>query len=124
MILAIDSTDKIKIGLRAGKFFKFKKIKSRNLQSENLNLEIAKLLQVNKVNLKDLKTIVINRGPGSYTGTRLGVSVANALGFVLNIPVIGLISQKPISIKSLFQKADRIAKKRRKFSPIKPYYRS
>ncbi|KKS13454.1 MAG: Universal bacterial protein YeaZ [Candidatus Daviesbacteria bacterium GW2011_GWB1_41_5] len=33
--------------------------------------------------------IEVDRGPGSYTGIRVGVSVANALGFALNIPVNG-----------------------------------
>ncbi|HBQ51259.1 TPA: hypothetical protein DD690_04750 [Candidatus Daviesbacteria bacterium] len=34
-----------------------------------------------------LKAIEVETGPGSFTGLRVGVSVANALGFALNIPV-------------------------------------
>lgn len=36
---------------------------------------------------KDIKAIEVETGPGSFTGLRVGVSVANALGFALNIPV-------------------------------------
>lgn len=36
-----------------------------------------------------LEGIEVETGPGSYTGLRVGVSVANALGFALGIPVNG-----------------------------------
>lgn len=38
---------------------------------------------------KDLSGIEVETGPGSFTGLRVGVSVANALGFALGIPVNG-----------------------------------
>lgn len=38
---------------------------------------------------KDLEGIEVETGPGSFTGLRVGVSVANALGFSLGIPVNG-----------------------------------
>ncbi len=39
--------------------------------------------------LVDVTSIEVDTGPGSFTGTRVGVAVANALGFALNIPVNG-----------------------------------
>lgn len=36
-----------------------------------------------------LTGIEVETGPGSFTGLRVGVAVANALGFALNIPVNG-----------------------------------
>lgn len=50
---------------------------------------IMKLLQPTTYNLKTLKGIEVETGSGSFTGLRVGVSVANALGFALNIPVNG-----------------------------------
>ncbi|MDD5147084.1 MAG: hypothetical protein PHV63_00840 [Candidatus Daviesbacteria bacterium] len=41
------------------------------------------------VHWKDLDGIEVETGPGSFTGLRVGVSVANALGFALEIPVNG-----------------------------------
>ncbi len=38
---------------------------------------------------KELEGIEVETGPGSYTGLRVGVAVANALGFTLGIPVNG-----------------------------------
>lgn len=40
-------------------------------------------------NWKMLTAIEAETGPGSFTGLRVGVSVANALGFALGIPVNG-----------------------------------
>lgn len=50
---------------------------------------IEKLLKKNNLEYKDLKEIKVETGPGSFTGLRVGVSVANALGFSLGIPVNG-----------------------------------
>ena len=50
---------------------------------------IEKILKKNKVNFKDLKEIEVETGPGSFTGLRVGVAVANSLGFALGIPVNG-----------------------------------
>jgi tRNA threonylcarbamoyladenosine biosynthesis protein TsaB len=41
--------------------------------------------------LQDLTGIVIFRGPGSFTSLRIGITTANALGYGLNIPVVGTL---------------------------------
>lgn len=38
---------------------------------------------------QDITEISVNQGPGSFTGTRVGVTIANALGFSLGISVNG-----------------------------------
>lgn len=48
------------------------------------------LLRKHKRGLKDITKIEVNPGPGSFTGIRVGISIANALGFLLSIPVNGL----------------------------------
>jgi tRNA A37 threonylcarbamoyladenosine modification protein TsaB len=45
--------------------------------------------QAGKKTLRDLTEIEVETGPGSFTGLRVGVSVANALAWVLKIPVNG-----------------------------------
>lgn len=37
----------------------------------------------------DMSGIVVFRGPGSFTGLRIGITVANALAYSLSIPVVG-----------------------------------
>lgn len=48
---------------------------------------IKKILKKNS--FQDIKGVEVEIGPGSYTGIRVGLAVANALGFALNIPVNG-----------------------------------
>lgn len=50
---------------------------------------IEKILKKNNLKFEDLKGVEVDTGPGSFTGLRVGVSVANALGFSLDIPVNG-----------------------------------
>lgn len=38
---------------------------------------------------REITGVEVNTGPGSFTGLRVGVSVANALGWALGIPVNG-----------------------------------
>jgi len=53
-----------------------------------LNL-IDKIIAKHNLNLKEITEIKVNNGPGSFTGLRAGISIANALGYSLNIPVNG-----------------------------------
>jgi len=50
---------------------------------------IDQLLKKYKLTPQDLTGIEVNTGPGSFTGLRVGVSVANALGYALQIPING-----------------------------------
>ncbi len=97
MILAINTAGP-KIGIALywpSKINKVLKWQSEQ-RSENLLNKIDKLLKANQLNIKDLKTIAINRGPGSFTGLRVGISTANTLGYILKIPVIGAKNQNDV----------------------------
>ena len=43
-----------------------------------------------KLNIKDIDKIFVINGPGSFTGIRVGVTIAKTIGFCLNIPIIPL----------------------------------
>lgn len=57
--------------------------------AETLHHKIDELLGSKKLLLSDLSGVVVYRGPGSFTGLRIGISVANALAGSLNIPIVG-----------------------------------
>lgn len=90
MTLAIDTTNREKIILKLldekiEKCFEFDTID----QSADLLMAINGILKQAKLSLKDLQAIVVNSGPGSFTGVRVGVTVANTLAWLLDIPVYG-----------------------------------
>lgn len=60
----------------------------RELSSQLLGV-IDELLKQTGKTLSDLRGIVVYSGPGSYTGLRIGISTANALGYALSLPVVG-----------------------------------
>jgi tRNA threonylcarbamoyladenosine biosynthesis protein TsaB len=55
--------------------------------AETVHTKIKELLVSQNHSLDDLKGIVVYQGPGSFTGLRIGISVANALAYSLNIPI-------------------------------------
>lgn len=55
--------------------------------AETIHLKIKELLGKNKKELADIEGIVIYQGPGSFTGLRIGFSVANSLATALEINI-------------------------------------
>lgn len=58
---------------------------------------IIRILKDRNLTLSDLTAVEVNTGPGSFTGLRVGVSIANTLGNILQIPIngqsIGLLAE-------------------------------
>lgn len=116
MILVINTTESKKIRIGLGKpsnilYFEY----DTKDQSNDILLLIKNLLKKHKVKLEDLKVICVYIGQGSFTGVRVGVTVANSLAWSLNIPVIGF--------KGEVNQGDICKLKSEKFTKIAlPYY--
>ncbi|MBI2327740.1 hypothetical protein HYU92_05485 [Candidatus Curtissbacteria bacterium] len=105
MILRIDSTEREKVIVeivdpQSGKSDKL--VQEQHLGSQVLLPMIVKILKKNKLDFSDLTAIEVNPGPGSFTGTRVGVAIANALSYALNLFVNGKKQEEPIYEKSKF----------------------
>jgi tRNA threonylcarbamoyladenosine biosynthesis protein TsaB len=48
---------------------------------------ITELLQENTLTQIGIQKIYVETGPGSFTGLRVGVAVANTLGLILQVPI-------------------------------------
>jgi tRNA threonylcarbamoyladenosine biosynthesis protein TsaB len=90
-ILTIDTADNKRniVGLKINdkKYLEIKDVNSNRTQM--ILPMIDKLLKKHALELKDLRAIEVNVGPGSYTGLRVGLAIANALSFALKIPING-----------------------------------
>jgi tRNA threonylcarbamoyladenosine biosynthesis protein TsaB len=56
--------------------------------AETIHLKIKALLESQELRLQDLQGIIVFKGPGSFTGLRIGISVANALADGFKLPII------------------------------------
>ncbi len=77
------------VGLKIDSKESFLKGRSKVLKAQNVLPLIEKILKKHKLKPSDLTAIEINTGPGSFTGLRVGIAVANALAWFLKIPVNG-----------------------------------
>lgn len=75
--------------LRAGKIIAQKEWLAERRLSKVLLEELEAFLQENHATFNQLKGLVVFRGPGSYTGLRIGISVMNALAYGLSVPIAG-----------------------------------
>ena len=58
--------------------------------AESLHVFIDEVLKSAEITLNQLRAIAVSKGPGSYTGLRIGVSAAKGLCFALGIPLISV----------------------------------
>lgn len=65
--------------------------------AERLHKYIEEVLAFAKVNKEQLTAIVVSKGPGSYTGLRIGVSAAKGLCYALDIPLISIPTLESLS---------------------------
>lgn len=87
LILNTADNKKITVGLDIDgkKYSQTEKINSNRAQI--ILPTIDKLLKEHSLEPKNISEIIVNPGPGSFTGLRVGLAVANALSYILKIPV-------------------------------------
>lgn len=101
MKIKIDTTDSDKIMLDVdGQMFT---AVSRVHKSQHLLEFLNEVLKQKKKTVDDIDEIEVNCGPGSFTGIRVGVSVAQTLAWVLQIPVNGLYLEKGESLDIVYE---------------------
>ena len=57
--------------------------------AETIHTKMRELLQKHNYDWLQLQGVAVFKGPGSFTGLRIGISVANAMADGLQIPLIG-----------------------------------
>ena len=98
-ILALDTTtDNCSVALAVdSKITQVIKVLPRE-HNKHIHNMIAEILKLNNKSLRDIDYIAVTVGPGSFTGIRLGLSVAQGLAFGLGIKIIPVSSLLAIAI--------------------------
>ena len=89
-ILALESSSTI-CGVAIflnNKFIDIDELNKPRIHGEYLPLMVRNILKKNKLKVKHLDGIAVSEGPGSYTGLRIGMSLAKGLGIPFGIPII------------------------------------
>ncbi|WP_025142647.1 tRNA (adenosine(37)-N6)-threonylcarbamoyltransferase complex dimerization subunit type 1 TsaB [Pedobacter jeongneungensis] len=73
-----------------GETISFKEEQGQNLHAANLTLFIDEVIKTVGLNYSELDAIAVSKGPGSYTGLRIGVSTAKGLCYALDKPLIAI----------------------------------
>lgn len=92
-ILNIDSSTKncsVSISLNGKTISVVEEVFENYAHSEKLLPFIDEVISKTNISKVDLNAIAISKGPGSYTGLRIGVSLAKGLAYALQIPIITL----------------------------------
>ena len=91
-LLAIETATKVcSVGLfKNNELIALKEEKGNYSHAENVAVFTDELLKENQLNSSSLSAVVVSKGPGSYTGLRIGVSFAKGLCYALNIPLISI----------------------------------
>lgn len=84
--------------------------------SNTLHRQIYVLLQKQSKNWDDISGIIFYSGPGSFTGLRIGASLANTLASELNIPIVQM------SGKDWIHRGQKALKSAPKGGPVIPEY--
>lgn len=104
LILLIEtSTTSCSVALSEGvKVIALKEANERNIHASHITLFIDEVMKYSGKEYSDLSAIAVSKGPGSYTGLRIGVSTAKGLCYALDIPLI--------SVNTLQSMADSLSK--------------
>ena len=74
-----------------GKLIAIKEINSGSYShAELLHPFVKEVLEMAKISINQIQAIAVSKGPGSYTGLRIGVSAAKGFCFAQNIPLISI----------------------------------
>ncbi|MEX2014427.1 MAG: tRNA (adenosine(37)-N6)-threonylcarbamoyltransferase complex dimerization subunit type 1 TsaB [Candidatus Saccharimonadales bacterium] len=90
IILSIKTNQELsEIGLfNTHKKLEYMKWKAHRELSATIHKKIEEILKSQNISWGDIQGIIFYEGPGSFTGLRIGASVANALAADLDIPVV------------------------------------
>ena len=78
-----------KLGLRINKDFFIHNFEKKNLKYDQLVSEVVKFLNFHKVKIDKNFSVIVNQGPGSFSGIRIALAVAKGLEISKKVRLYG-----------------------------------
>lgn len=96
LILCIETgTDVCSVALsKKGALLSLRESSLEHTHGENLALFVEEMFSESGVEMDSLDAVAVGMGPGSYTGLRIGVSLAKGIAYALGIPLIAIGSME------------------------------
>ncbi len=91
MIILAIRTDKpdAEVGLFNGvKKLDYKVWSAHRELADTIHIQIKKLLDSANKDWADIEAVVVFKGPGSFTGLRIGFTIANTIAYSQKIPIV------------------------------------
>lgn len=101
-ILMIDTSNKfLSVGIVKDDKLVYKlQYQAWQRQSEFTMVEVQKALQSTNITAQELTRIVVSKGPGSYTGLRIALTIGKVMAYALHIPLKAFSSLQVLAGKS------------------------
>ena len=105
-VLSIDTSSKIAsiAIIEDGHVLDEMHVLSEEEHSQTLMPMIEKMFNDNNMDLDEIDLIGCSRGPGSFTGIRIGIATAKAFSDAKNIPLIGIDSLEALAYSAVIEK--------------------
>jgi tRNA threonylcarbamoyladenosine biosynthesis protein TsaB len=68
-----------------------------------------RVLKKSGVAYADLEAVAVTTGPGAFTGLRIGLSAARAIGLAFGVPVYGITTMQVLALQAVRENAEQLA---------------
>ncbi len=109
-----------KLGLRINKEFFIRNFENKNNYNEHLVPEITKFLRSQNVKLDENFSVIVNQGPGSFSGIRISLAVAKGLEIAKKVKIFSYNSENLLKFdqKNVEQLLDKNLIEKKLIKPI------
>lgn len=108
LILNIETATQIcSVGIALeGKIIALRESSEKNIHASKTTVFVEEALKEARTRLSDLDAVAVSMGPGSYTGLRIGTSVAKGFCYSLDIPLVAVSTLQSMALGALKEADD------------------